>query len=134
MCFFCCVCGRGRACLPTPPPSCPLSQHRILNPLSQGQTRILMDTSQIHFCCATMGTPLSGLLRKCAYSWQKQSKHCWVAQLRAAKAAWVVSSLFPALQRAERHCDFSLCLSQDEGLSIRMDSKNVKRTLTGPHT
>ena len=23
MCFFCCVCGRGQACLPTPPPSCP---------------------------------------------------------------------------------------------------------------
>ena len=23
MCFFCCVCGRGRVCPPTPPPSCP---------------------------------------------------------------------------------------------------------------
>ena len=25
MCFFCCVCGRGWGCPPTPPPSCPLS-------------------------------------------------------------------------------------------------------------
>ena len=34
-------------------------QCRILNPLSEArdQTCILMDTSQIHFCCATTGTP-----------------------------------------------------------------------------
>ena len=32
---------------------------QILNPLSEArdQTRILMDTSRIHFYCATMGTP-----------------------------------------------------------------------------
>ena len=34
-------------------------QCRILNPLNKArdQTRILMDTSQIHFHCTTMGTP-----------------------------------------------------------------------------
>ena len=34
-------------------------QHRILNPLSKARDRIctLMDTSQICFPCATMGTP-----------------------------------------------------------------------------
>ena len=34
-------------------------QRRIPDPLSktQDQTCILMDTSQIHFCCATKGTP-----------------------------------------------------------------------------
>ena len=33
--------------------------HQILNPLSEArdQTCILMDTNQIHFHCATMGTP-----------------------------------------------------------------------------
>ena len=31
----------------------------ILNPLSEARdrTRVLVDTSQIHFCCATTGTP-----------------------------------------------------------------------------
>ena len=40
-------------------------QRRILNPLSKArdQTRILKDTSQILFCCATIGTPFS-LLKK----------------------------------------------------------------------
>jgi len=45
-------------------PSCVFDLHHsswqcwILNPLSKArdQTHILMDTSQIHFCCATMGT------------------------------------------------------------------------------
>ena len=34
-------------------------QRQILNPLSgaRDRTRVLMDTSQIHFCCATTGTP-----------------------------------------------------------------------------
>ena len=34
-------------------------QRQILNPLSEARngTHTLMDTSQIHFCCATMGTP-----------------------------------------------------------------------------
>ena len=34
-------------------------QHQILNPLSQArdQTWIFMDTSQIHYCWATAGTP-----------------------------------------------------------------------------
>ena len=34
-------------------------QGQILNPLSEDRdgTRILMDSSQIHFCCATKGTP-----------------------------------------------------------------------------
>ena len=34
-------------------------QHRIPHPLSKPRdgTHILMDTSQIHFCCATTGTP-----------------------------------------------------------------------------
>ena len=34
-------------------------QHPILNPLSEArnQTHNLMVTSQIHFCCTTMGTP-----------------------------------------------------------------------------
>ena len=36
-------------------------QHQIPNPLSEdgGQTRHLMVCSQIHFHCATMGTPAS---------------------------------------------------------------------------
>ena len=35
-------------------------QHQILNPLSEAknQTRNLMVTSWIHFCCTMMGTPL----------------------------------------------------------------------------
>ena len=33
MCFFCCVCGRGRACPPTPPPSCPPPPMLVLKPL-----------------------------------------------------------------------------------------------------
>ena len=34
-------------------------QCQILNPLSKARdpTHILMDTSKIHFCCTTMGTP-----------------------------------------------------------------------------
>ena len=34
-------------------------QRRILNPLSEARdgTCILMDASQIHFCCAMTGTP-----------------------------------------------------------------------------
>ena len=34
-------------------------QGRIPDPLSKARdrTHILMDTSRIHFCCATMGTP-----------------------------------------------------------------------------
>ena len=34
-------------------------QHRILHPLNGARvrTRILMDTSQVHFRCATAGTP-----------------------------------------------------------------------------
>jgi len=36
-------------------------QHQILNPLGEARdrTHILMDASRIHFCCATMGLPLS---------------------------------------------------------------------------
>ena len=35
-------------------------RHQILNPLSEARDRtcILMDTSQAHFCCTTMGTPI----------------------------------------------------------------------------
>ena len=42
-------------------------QHQILNPLSGAKdwTHILMDTSHIHFCWATMGTPHPIL--KCLY-------------------------------------------------------------------
>ena len=34
-------------------------QHQTADPLSKArdQTHILMDTSPIHFCCTTMGTP-----------------------------------------------------------------------------
>ena len=41
-----------------------LWQHQILNPLSKAKdgTHILMDTNRIHFCCATTGTPCSGML------------------------------------------------------------------------
>ena len=37
-----------------------LTPRWILNPLSKArdQTCVLMDASQIHFCCATMGTPV----------------------------------------------------------------------------
>ena len=34
MCFFCCVCGRGRTCPPTPPPSCSLCMCFIMLALS----------------------------------------------------------------------------------------------------
>ena len=42
-------------------------QRQILNPLSEarGQTCILMDTSQIHFHCGTVGTPAVGFLTHC---------------------------------------------------------------------
>ena len=47
------------------PPSCVCDlhdsswQHRILNPQSEARDRIriLIDTSRIHFCCATVRTP-----------------------------------------------------------------------------
>ena len=41
---------------------CSSQQHRILNPLSKARDRtlILMDTSGIHFCCATTETPAAG--------------------------------------------------------------------------
>ena len=41
-----------------------LQQHQILNPLrkTRDQTSSLMDTSWIHYCWATMGTPLVGFL------------------------------------------------------------------------
>ena len=50
-----------------PDPSCVCELHhsswqcRILNPLSKDRDWpcTLMDTSQVHFCCATMGTPIS---------------------------------------------------------------------------
>ena len=40
-------------------------QHWILNPLSEsrGRTCILMDTSWVHYCCATMGTPLATFIQ-----------------------------------------------------------------------
>ena len=49
----------------TPDPSCICDldhsswQHWILNPLSKAKerTRILMDTSRVYYCWATMGTP-----------------------------------------------------------------------------
>ena len=41
-------------------------QHQITNPLSKArdQTHILTDTSQIHFCCATMVIPSTHFLNK----------------------------------------------------------------------
>ena len=43
-----------------------LPQHWILNQLSEARdrTHILMDTSQIRFHCATMGTPSKALLNE----------------------------------------------------------------------
>ena len=49
----------------TPDPSCVCNlyhssqQRRVLNPLSKARdrTQILMDTSEIRFCCTAMGTP-----------------------------------------------------------------------------
>ena len=35
------------------------TQDPCLNDRGQGSTHNLMDTSQVHFCCAIMGTPLS---------------------------------------------------------------------------
>ena len=45
-----------------------LQQCQIPNPLSEARdwTHILMDTSQIRFCCATMGIPANGMLIKCS--------------------------------------------------------------------
>ena len=51
-------------------------KHQILNPLSQARdrTHILVDTSEIHFCCVTMGIPnplYSVLSPLCVYvSWE----------------------------------------------------------------
>ena len=41
-------------------------QHRILSPLSEAMDRalVLKDTSQVHYCCATMGTPSKCLKQK----------------------------------------------------------------------
>ena len=50
---------------------CSSQQHWIPHPLSKSRdwTCILMDTSQIHFCCAKMGTPIPLILkRKLAYT------------------------------------------------------------------
>ena len=46
-------------------------QHQILNPLSEARdwTCVLMDTNQIHFFCATMGTPRVFFLILTATSW-----------------------------------------------------------------
>ena len=40
-------------------------QHQILDPLSKArdQTHILMDSSRVHFHCATMGTPETYILK-----------------------------------------------------------------------
>ena len=56
----------------TPDPSCICNLHhisrqsRILDPLSEtrDRTRNLIVSSQIHFCCATMGTPIQWILIK----------------------------------------------------------------------
>ena len=47
-----------------------LQQRRILNPLSEAreQSRVLMDSSQIHFCWATMATP-SSFLNEFLFRW-----------------------------------------------------------------
>ena len=44
-------------------------QCRLLNPLNKARDRtcVLMDTSQILFCCATMGTPIVCLKKKFFY-------------------------------------------------------------------
>ena len=41
-------------------------QCQILNPLSKArdQTRVLMDTNRVHYCCATIGTPATTLILK----------------------------------------------------------------------
>ena len=46
----------------------------ILNPLSKARdwTRVLMDTSQFHFCCATLGTPFSFFLSLIFISTEEQ--------------------------------------------------------------
>ena len=55
--------------MPDPSCVCPLhhssQQHWILNPLSEARnwTRNLISPSQIHFCCATAGTPTSMVLK-----------------------------------------------------------------------
>ena len=48
-----------------------LGQCWILNPLSKArdQTRVLRDTSRIHYCWATMGTPILHLLRY-SFTWR----------------------------------------------------------------
>ena len=48
---------------PSLQPTSQLRQHRIPDPLSEARdgTCILMDPSQVHFCCATAGTPQSKL-------------------------------------------------------------------------
>ena len=40
-------------------PTAQQQQHQILDPLSKArdQTRVFMDTSQVHFHCTTTGTP-----------------------------------------------------------------------------
>ena len=49
-------------------------QRQTLNPLTEvrDQTRNLMVPKRIHFCCATMGTPLSSL-----FSLFKEDILCW---------------------------------------------------------
>ena len=49
MCFFCCICGRGRVCLPTPPPSCPLCH-------------LLFLTFYVYFCIACPLTTYGGYI------------------------------------------------------------------------
>ena len=51
---------------------------QIPDPLSEARygTRILMDTSQIHFCCPTMGTPKDFSLY-CYALWLIRQIHIW---------------------------------------------------------
>ena len=57
--------------MPDPSPICDLHhsswQHQILNPLSEARDRtsVLMDSSQICFCCAMVGIPISAHLFDC---------------------------------------------------------------------
>ena len=67
-------------------------QHWIPDPLSKArdQTRILLDTSQIHFHCATMGTPKGGALdgwdlRRLWMNKDKEQRLTWCCKLSESK-------------------------------------------------
>ena len=69
---------------------CSSQQRRILNPLNEArdQTRVLMDTSWVHYCWATMGTPVAVFFDFCSI------KYMTVAEGASSEQVYSFPSFF----------------------------------------